>query len=100
MTTSLLAAALVSATYGGNISIQRNLSDNECAEARSIALFGKTIEAKAADDKAASDQKAADDKLVADKKAADDQAAAGSTRSHPERRCPGLPAVPVRSSPQ
>ena len=45
--------ALVVVTYGGNVSVTQSLDDHACTEAKSVALYGKSIEAKAADDAAA-----------------------------------------------
>lgn len=46
----IIAAALVTQTYGGNMSVVPGLTDHDCAEAASLALYGRTIEQKAADD--------------------------------------------------
>jgi hypothetical protein len=49
----VVSAALVVVTYGNSVSVTQNLDDQTCAEAQSVALYGKTVEAKAADDEAA-----------------------------------------------
>jgi len=74
----MIAAALVTQTYGGNMSVVPGLTDHDCAEAASLALYARTIEQKAADD-----AKAAADAAI--QKAKDAAAQAKWEADHPKR---------------
>lgn len=53
MTPLTLAAALIVVTNGGTVSVQKDLSDHDCAEALSVVQYGQSIEEKTASDTAA-----------------------------------------------
>lgn len=46
MIAQLIAMALITKTYGGTMSVVQNLSEHDCAEARSVALYGESVEDK------------------------------------------------------
>jgi hypothetical protein len=63
----MLAAALVTQSYGGQMSVVPNLSDHDCAEAQCIAKYGESCDEHAAfEARLEAEAKAADEARRAD----------------------------------
>lgn len=78
-----IAMALVTRTYGGQMSVVPNLSAHDCAEAQSVALYGKSVEQEAIDDAtAAAVQKAVQAKEDAAQSAWESAHPANAKRCH------------------